>query len=167
MILDFLREFLKDTAASVMLPDLRIEDIAEILGTSELGTALENIKNINKNEEILKAIPSIEFEDKMMCGLSEVEMEITENRPIIAWISVSVDSREFVHSVVITGIDMEKHLIYYNDPIYGKKEEHIGKFMSMWEKVDRTLIKVKIGKREQRLLDEWIRMKEQRGEVSQ
>lgn len=163
MILDFLRDFLRETHASVMLPDLSIEDIAKIIDTTELGTALENIKNINKNEEILKAIPSIEFEDKMMCSLAEIEKEITKNRPVIAWISVSIDSRAFTHSVLLTGIDMENHLIYYNDPIFGKKEEHIGRFMSMWEKVDKTLIKVKIGSREQRLLDEWVRMKEQKG----
>lgn len=163
MILDFLNNFLKETSAGVLLPDLEVSDIAEIVNTREDGTLLEDVNNINSNEEILKAIPSIEFEAKMLCSFTEIETEVAENRPVIAWMVVSANGREFKHSVVVTGVDRGTHLIYYNDPIFGAKEEDIGRFMIMWEKMDRTLIKVKIGKREQRLLDEWLLRKETQG----
>jgi predicted double-glycine peptidase len=166
MVLDFLCNALKDESPAI-LPSFEVGDIAQIIGTTEAGTPLENVKNLNKDEKILKAIPSIEFEDKFMSNLSEIEAEINENRPIIVWVLLSIDSRRYVHSVVITGVDVLKQRVYYNDPIFGQKEEQIGAFMRMWDGVDRTLIKVKIGKREQRLLDEWLRMRQQEGGVSQ
>jgi uncharacterized protein YvpB len=143
-----------------VLPALDVSDIAKIVNTREDGTMLEDIKNINSNEEILRAIPSIEFETKMLSSFKEIETEINENRPVIAWIMASAEGREFEHSIVVTGIDRDRHRIHYNDPFLGRREEDIGRFMTMWEKVDRTLIKVKIGKREQKLLDEWLSKKE-------
>lgn len=160
MILDFLNKFLKETKSEVILPDFEVKDIAKIVNTREDGTLLGDVNNINRNEAILKAIPSIEFETSVLCSFAEIETEINSNRPVIAWLVISANGTEFKHSVVITGLDKENHLILYNDPIFGKKRENIGNFMSMWEKLDRVLIKVKIGKREQRLLDEWLQTKE-------
>jgi len=160
MILDFLNKFLKEMKSEVVLPDFEVKDIAKIVNTREDGTLLDDVKNINQNESILRAIPSIEFETKILCSFAEIETEINSNRPVIAWLSISINGTEFKHSVVVAGLDKDNHIICYNDPIFGKKRENIGKFMSMWEKLDRILIKVKIGKREQRLLDEWIRYKE-------
>jgi hypothetical protein len=58
----------------------------------------------------------------------------------------------------VSGVDRDKHLIYYSDPIFGEKEEDLGSFMSRWEKLDRVLVKVKIGKR--RMLDEFLEYEE-------
>ena len=92
------------------------------------------------------------------CRLKE-EVE-KAHRPVIALIGSSDPIRRWVHAVVITGLDMDKYLIYYNDPVFGEVEEDIGIFMSKWEGADRFLIKVKIGMREQKLLDEYFQKKE-------
>lgn len=144
-------------------PDLDIDDIAEIMETRVDGTLPENVRNLNTNLKVLRAIPSLEFDVGLMHSFSEIEEEIGANRPVIAWVELSEGIHRCAHAIVITGLDKEKHLIYYNDPIFGEKEEEIGTFMSRWENVDRLLIKVKIGKREQRLLDEYVR-KEEKGE---
>lgn len=139
-------------------PDLDIDDIAKVIETRADGTLLENVRNLNTNLTILQAIPSLEFDVELkMHSLSEIEEEIDNNRPVIAWVELSEGTRRCAHAVVIVGLDRDKDLIYYNDPMLGEKEEEIGAFMSRWESVDRLLIKVKIGKREQRLLDEYVR----------
>jgi len=144
-------------------PDLDIDDIAEIMETRIDGTLPENVRNLNTNLKVLRAIPSLEFDVGLMHSFSEIEEEIRANRPVIVWVELSEGIHRCTHAIVITGVDKEKHLIYYNDPIFGEKEEEIGTFMSKWESVDRLLIKVKIGKREQRLLDEYVR-REEKGE---
>ena len=144
-------------------PDLDVDDIAEIIETRVDGTLPENVRNLNTNLKVLRAIPSLEFDVGLMHSFSEIEEEIGANRPVIAWVELLEGIHRCAHAIVITGLDREKHLIYYNDPIFGEKEEEIGTFMSRWENVDRLLIKVKIGKREQRLLDEYVR-REEKGE---
>lgn len=162
MILDYLNKFLKETKSDAVLPDFEVSDIAKIVNTKEDGTLLDDVKQINQNPAILRAIPSIEFEAKVLCSFAEIEAEISDHRPVIAWLVISSNGTEFKHSVVVKKLDMNAHLIYYNDPIFGARQENIGNFMSMWEKLDRILIKVKIGKKEQRLLDEWLQNKEMR-----
>jgi hypothetical protein len=136
-------------------PNLDVSDIAEIIETKADGTLPENIRNLNDDKRVLKAIPSIEFDvDLKPHSLAEVEKEIDEKRPVIVWVELSNGVHRCAHAVVVSGLDRDKHLIYYNDPIFGEKEEEIGSFMSRWEKLDRILIKVKIGKR--RMLDEFF-----------
>jgi len=145
-------------------PNLDIDDIAEIIETKIDGTLLENVRNLNTDLTVLRAIPSLEFDvDLRMHSLSEIEDEINNNRPVIAWVEMSEGIHRCAHAIVITGLDKDKDLIYYNDPMFGEVQEEIGAFMSRWERVDRLLIKVKIGKREQRLLDEYV-LKEERKE---
>jgi hypothetical protein len=143
-------------------PNLDIDDISEIIETRTDGTLIENIRNLNTNLAVLRVIPSLEFDvDLKMHRLSEIEEEINNNRPVIAWVELSEGIHRCAHAIVIT--DLNKDVIYYNDPIFGEMQEGIGTFMSRWERLDRLLIKVKIGKREQRLLDEYVQ-KEGKGE---
>jgi len=145
-------------------PNLGIDGIAEIIQTRPDGTLLENVRNLNTNLTVLRAIPSLEFDVGLrMHSLSEIEEEINNNRPVIAWVELSEGVHRCAHAIVITDLDKDKNLIYYNDPMFGEMQEEIGAFMSRWERLDRLLIKVKIGKREQRLLDEYVR-REEKGE---
>jgi len=138
-------------------PNLDINDIAKIIETRADGTLPENVRKLNTNLSVLRAIPSLEFDvDLRMHSLSEIEEEINSNRPVVAWVELSEGIHRCAHAIVITDLDREQHLIYYSDPMFGEKQEEIGTFMSRWESVDRLLIKVKIGKREQRLLDEYV-----------
>jgi len=156
MIFEYISKCLEGQA-----PNLDIDDIAEIIETRADGTLPENIRNLNTNLNVLRAIPSLEFDvDLKTHSLSEIEEEINNNRPVIAWVELSDGIRKCAHAIIITGLDRDKHLICYNDPMFGEKQEEIGVFMSRWERVDRILIKVKIGKREQRLLDEYVQKAE-------
>jgi len=144
-------------------PTLDIDDIAEIMETRADGTLPEKVKNLNTNPDVLRVIPSLEFDvDLRMHSFSEIEEEIEANRPVIAWVDLSEGIHRATHAVVITGLDREQDLIYYNDPMFGELQQDISTFVSRWENVDRLLIKVKIGKREQRLLDEYV----QKGETN-
>lgn len=141
------------------IPEFDVSEISEILKTDELGTSLENIKNLNKNDRILTAIPSIEFVNRHGCKFDEIRTELANNRPVIAWISPSEVFTGLAHSIVITGVDESKLLVYLNDPLLGKKVERLANFSSLWDKADRVPIKVQIGLRTQRKLDEFTKNK--------
>lgn len=150
MILDYIRPTL-DMEENI--PIFEVEQIADIVETKEDGTSFEDVRNLNK--EILKANPSVEFATRRQSNIKEIIEEINHRRPIIVGIAIE-ESGVYNHSVVITGIDMGNQLIYYNDPIYGEREEGLGSFMSKWERFDNYIIKLKLGERQQRKLEEWM-----------
>jgi len=153
MILEFVRQ--QNTTGYV--PNMNIEEISQAIGTDELGTPLQGIEKIN--EKLLKAVPSIEFEAKMNCTFSEIEKEIQDGRPVIAWIKTP-----FAHSILVTGLNREALVLYYNDPQRGKRQIEMGKFMSAWESIDNVLIKVEIGGKIQRVIPEFVEKNEHEGE---
>jgi len=114
-----------------------------------------NLKGIN--EELLKSIPSLDFVPGWGHKLEEIEAEVNSERPVIAWVTMTSPQGEYRHSIVITGVDMENLLIYYNDPVYGKKQISMGEFISMWEKSFCIMLKTKIGERRQRFIEEYMR----------
>jgi len=128
-------------------PDLDIPKISEILKTSaDLGgTTFENIKNIN--EVFRKTRPSLEFVVGLNHKLEDIKKEISNNRPVIAWVMMPDPNGDYPHSIVITDIDEDKLLIYYNDPVYGKENVFIREFMDMWDGNSRVLIRIKIGEK--------------------
>lgn len=142
-------------------PDFSADKIAKIIDTDDDGTLLENVRKLNTHRAVRRLIPSLEFEiDYKMHKFSEIIKEIKSNRPVIAWVKLSDGIHSAKHAVVITCVDREKDKIYFNDPMFGEVQEDISSFLSRWESVDRILIKVKIGKRIQRLLDEYINKEE-------
>jgi predicted double-glycine peptidase len=103
----------------------------------------------------MTAIPSIEFEYEIKRhAIDEIEEELDElnKQPMIAWVTL-MKGRKAAHAVVVTGL--ENRIVYFNDPIYGKQEEDLATFLTRWEDQDRTLIKVKIGKKRQKMLEEF------------
>jgi len=153
MVYDYFNEVLKGDL------NLDIDEISKSIGTTEDGTDFDDIEKINSNPKILISMHSVEVIAKYgNYGLSDIENEINNGRPAIAWIlPPEAKNRYYEHSVVITGVDRDKYTVYCNDPFHGEKEIKLGEFMSLWSATDRTLIKFKVGKRVQRLLDEWIR----------
>lgn len=127
---------------------MTIDEISRKIGTDELGTRLENVEKIN--EELLKTLPSVEFNAELNCGFDEIENEILGGKPVIAWIKMPHQ-----HSVVVTGVDKERLLIYCNDPQIGEREVKMGDFVSAWGENDNVLIKVKIGEKIQRIIPEY------------
>lgn len=128
-------------------PELDIAAISETLKTSaDLGgTTFDNIKNIN--EEFKKTRPSLEFVPGLNHKLEDIKKEIAEGRPVIAWVMMSDPNGYFPHSIVITYIDEDNLLIYYNDPVYGKETVSIREFTEMWDRNSRVLIKIRIGEK--------------------
>lgn len=102
------------------VPDFDIEKIGKIIETKRDGTYPEKVLNLNKVKEIVTAMPSIEFEYEMKRHvINEITEELDDKQPMIAWVTLMSGHRP-AHAVVITGLDMEKRMVYYNDPIYGE-----------------------------------------------
>lgn len=145
------------------VPDFDLDKIGKIIETKGDGTFPEKVMNLNKVKEVLTSMPSIEFEVEFKRHtLDEIEAELNERQPMIAWVRLTDENkiRKCAHAVVITDLEKENSLIYYNDPIFGEKTEDLSSFLARWENEDRALIKVKIGKKPQRMLEEFGKEKE-------
>jgi len=140
------------------VPDFDLDKIGKMIETKADGTYPEKVLNLNKVKEVATAMPSIEFEVQLKRHtLDEIGEEINDGQPPIAWVRLS-DAQgvhKCAHAVVITDLDRENNRIYYNDPMFGEKNEDLSSFLTRWENEDRVLIKVKIGKKTQRILEEF------------
>jgi ABC-type bacteriocin/lantibiotic exporter with double-glycine peptidase domain len=150
-------EFIYKEHQEGSFPNMNVEEICNAMGTDLLGTPLENVDNINKKLD--KAVPSIEFKAEMNCTFEEIENEILQGKPVIAWLKIP-----YSHSVVVTGLDKERLRIYCNDPEKGKRQMEMGKFISAWIDNYSVLIKVRIGEKIQRKIPEYIEKNRQEGE---
>jgi len=139
------------------VPDFDIDKIGKIIETKADGTFPEKVLNLNKVKEVATAMPSIEFEVELKRHtLDEISEELNDRQLLIAWVRLSdTTGHKCAHAVVITNLDRENDRIYYNDPMFGEKDEDLSSFLTRWENEDRVLIKVKIGKKPQRMLEEF------------
>jgi hypothetical protein len=140
------------------VPDFGLDKIGKIIETKGDGTFPEKVLNLDKVKEVAAAMPSIEFEVELRRHtLDEINEELSDRQPLIAWVRLSdvVGVHKCAHAVVITDLDRENNRIYYNDPMFGEKNEDLSSFLTRWENEDRVLIKVKIGKKPQRMLEEF------------
>jgi hypothetical protein len=143
------------------VPDFDLETIGKIVETKVDGTYPDKVLNLNGVKEVSSAIPSIEFEFELKSHtLTEIEKEIEEKQPPIAWVELTDDHHRCTHAVVVTGFDKLNDKILFNDPIFGERSEPLPNFLSRWENEDRVLVKVKIGKKKQRMLEEFGKGKE-------
>jgi ABC-type bacteriocin/lantibiotic exporter with double-glycine peptidase domain len=143
MVLEYIKE-----RFSSGFPKLDIAKISEVIKTSADigGTTLDNIKNIN--DEFRKTRPSLEFVAGINHKIEDIIKEVKGNQlPVIAWVLMPDPNGDYPHSIVITDIDEDKLIIYYNDPVYGKDTVSIREFTSMWDGNSRVLIRIKIGEK--------------------
>ena len=100
MVLDYARNNFSENC-----PNLDVAKISEVIKTSadNGGTTFDNIKHIN--EELKKTKPSVEFIADFGHKFEDIKKEISNNRPVIAWIAVPSPHGDFNHSIVITGFD--------------------------------------------------------------
>ena len=150
-------EFVRRQNPTGYVPNLSVEEISKNVGTDELGTPLENVERIN--EKLHKTVPSVEFVAELNCSFDEIRNEISQGKPVIAWVRIP-----YSHSVVVTGLNEEMLVIYYNDPQLGKKQIEMGRFISAWNSSDNVLIKVKIGEKIQRIIPEYAEKIEEKRE---
>ena len=140
------------------MPDFDLDKIGKVIETKDDGTFPEKVLNLNKVKEVATAMPSIEFEVELKKHtLDEISEEINDKQPPIAWVVLTDEEgiHRCAHAVVITDIDRKNDRIYYNDPMFGEKDEDLSSFLTRWDYEDRVLIKVKIGKKAQRMLEEF------------
>ena len=146
MILDYLNQ----EKLKTLEPDFTENHIAEIMNTKISGTRFSEIENINK--VLTKSEPSVEFSAEFQSHtLEDIRNELRQALPVSVWIFTG--SMEYLHSIVITGIDDEKKIISYNDPIYGIQKISQSKFITRWEQGQALMIKAKIGKINRYTLD--------------
>jgi hypothetical protein len=140
------------------VPDFDLDKIGKVIETRRDGTYPEKVLNLNKVKEVDTAMPSIEFEVELKRHtLDEISEEINNRQPPIVYVRLTdADGiHKCAHAVIITDLEKESDRIYYNDPMFGEKTEDLSSFLTRWENEDRVLIKVKIGKKPQRMLEEF------------
>ena len=150
--------YIADSYENCRAPDFDLEKIEKIIDTRDDGTSPEEILNLNRVSEVASAMPSIEFELQIKYHtLDELIKEREEDQPSIAWIRLTDEGNIHgcTHAIVITDVDKPNNLIYYNDPIFGERTEPIDKFLARWDDEDRVLVKIKIGKKKQRMLEDF------------
>lgn len=152
MILDYANTQLLEQPA----PNLNEEDIAEIVNTGVSGTHFNNVPCINNH--ITSAVPSLEFIAEFAPHtLADIAKELKKGQPVAVWVVTSDGVNDYVHAVVITGMDDTKKEITYNGPAYGTtvtKEQ--SRFMSEWERLGTRMIKIEIGRITDRSMDEFM-----------
>lgn len=137
-------------------PNLSEDEIAKIMNTTISGTRFFEIENING--VMTTSIPSLEFIAEFESHtLSDIRSELELGLPPSVWIVINVESNNYLHSVVITGMDKKEKTISYNDPIYGEEVTiSQSKFMSMWESDGARMIKIKIGRISRETLEKYM-----------
>jgi len=159
MVLEFVRE-----KHGKKIPRLSIKRIARVVKTEKDGTAPKDVENMN--DALEKAKPSVEFKTEFLSRFPEIVKELDEERPVIVWINC-VEPPDIVwHAVVVTGFDPETNTVLFNDPQGAvKKEEEVGRFVKKWG-MQARLVKVLIGKKQQRHIDAWT-TKANSGEIGE
>ncbi len=152
MVLDYANAVLLTRPES----DFSEDDIADAMNTSIVGTHFTNIEKVNRM--LTASNPSIEFVVEFKVHtLNEIKKELENGLPVSVWIITNDGANDYVHSIVITGIDDNKKEICYNDPTYG--EEYTisqSKFMSVWEQHGARMIKTKIGRISRDTLEKYM-----------
>lgn len=95
---------------------LRISTIAKELQTHpDGGTAPGDIERVNAL--LTESFPQIRLIDKKTGTFLEIQDEIENSRPIIAWLELVRDEDDILfHAVVINGYSSNLTTIYYVDP---------------------------------------------------
>lgn len=159
MVLEYIRE-----KHGEKIPRLSIKTIARVVRTTIDGTTPKDVENMN--EALRRAEPSVEFKAKFLSRFPEITKELNEERPVIVWINVVEPPDTVLHAVVITGFDPETNTVFFNDPDGGvEKTEEVGVFIKKWG-VHARLVKVLIGRKQQRHIDEWA-TKTDSGEIGE
>ncbi len=148
--------YVSKLSADTRVPDFDLHKISKIIETKADGTYAQSILNMNKAPEIASSKPSIEFELELKYHrLEELVQEINDGQPPIVWVSLYDANRihRCTHAIVITNIEGGK--VYFNDPMFGARSELVESFITRWDEVDRIVVKVKIGKKKQKMLEEF------------
>lgn len=137
------------------LPNPTFDEIKRAIGTRPDGTMLDDVPKVNR---LLKsATHKLEFTFSERASFEEIEKELSEGRPVIAWLKKVNDRRIASHSVVIKEVSRETLTIAYEDPFYGQQASSITQFMGEWNNSANILIRATIDEKPpQREMEEYI-----------
>lgn len=136
-------DYLNKVKLTIPESDLDEDEIADVMNTTISGTRLSEVENIN--QIMTTSNPSVEFiVEYKPHNLDDVRKELREGLPVAIWINTG--SVNYLHSVVITGIDDISKTICYNDPIYGKGSMTQSEFLTKWERGQALMVKTEIGR---------------------
>lgn len=152
MVLEYLNQ---SGMLRVPIPAMNLHEIARAMKWQD-GIWAPDVPAINPFLD--EAVPSVEFEDDYRVRkVGEIEDEITNKRPCIAFLDLTDGVHHVWHAVTVTHIDIERNSITYNDP--GPPIERSGvplsSFDSAWRAALTTLLKVQIGKHTRTTLPEF------------
>lgn len=143
-------DYLNHKKLKIPEPDLDENQIAKLINTTVSGTLFSDVENIN--EMMKKSDPSVEFNAEFQHHtLDDIRKELQKELPVSVWISTGVV--DFLHSIVITGINYTEKTISYNDPIYGINTMSQSEFVTKWEKGGASMIKIELGRINRYTLD--------------
>jgi hypothetical protein len=143
---------------------IQFQTVAEVASQVETdfdGTDIDKVRLLNRDRRVLAAVPSVEFDARkiqrdFMDILHDVNAKNPRERlPVIAWLIVGEGYDESCHAVVVTQIDREAHEITYLDPYFGQRSENLDDFSRKWEKADKWLVRLKLGQRESKTIEEF------------
>jgi len=154
MMIDYLNKLVL-TQPTGTLDELGIYQVIQASGG---GSHLMNTVLLNSVHEVILASPSLEFAPEYQVhDLRDLEKELEQKLPVAVWILAVGDEDDYVHAVVVRGIDRPNKRIHYNDPTYGTREEvDESRFMSIWEPPGARMVKVKIGRVVRPTIPEYI-----------
>lgn len=135
------------------MPNPDEEAVKKGVGYDKEGTPLEGVTAINK---ILRGNEhELVFEWSDFAKFPDIEKDLDNDLPVIAWIKQTKDS-PIHHSMVIRGVNNTDLRVYVNDPDPDEPKEHsLSDFMKAWDIGDRILIRAQVRTRpKQRRLDE-------------
>ena len=135
-----------------LITDYTAEEIAKILKSSpHLATSYRDIEYLNEKLKI--DTPIVNFKPSSGNKWDDIEAELKDKKPVIAYLKGSPNYR-VAHAVVVTKYDPESDKITYVEPRDGEKYIYIGDFMEYWENAHHVLIPVSVGDVIQTNLDE-------------
>ncbi len=127
-------------------------EIAKLCGTTEGGTRWGDTEQLS--EYTLRFIPSIEYNLEKNKTIEDINVELSQNKPVLAFVQMEADHEKYEHALLVTGLEMSGNRVYYNNPM-GKPDENvdIGSFLAMWAK-DFCMWTTNIG--HQRMIEDYL-----------
>jgi hypothetical protein len=115
------------------------------------------VQLINEDDHVLAAAPSVEFDGSLQPREFEnIVEDLKSELPVIAWSSLGDKHDDAPHAVIVTGVSTSKEEISYNCPVRGRRTVSSKQFLDTWYLRDKLLIRIKLGKRDIRKMDQYL-----------
>lgn len=159
MLLEFLSQ--KDTS----LPNITIEEIAELMGTTALGTPVEGVDILAKELDKRGCFCRLNNLTNPNPSFREIRKSLAQGFPPLVFVNAARlqgdGSKKSAHAVLIYGIVPERNKLLYIDPYFGRREVDLGVFMESWEDALKVLFVVERSKKVQLRLNTYTGGEEQ------